>query len=106
MTLPRRSLHGFREEVAQFENALRRVGVLARDRAADGRRVNADLLGHILDHHGLQVIDAVVEKLRLPPHNRLANFQDGLLALLDVLHQLDGRGVALLDVIADFLAGS
>ena len=103
---PPRALHGFGEEVAQLEDALRRVRVLAGHRAADGGRMHADLLGHFLDHHGLQLVDAVLQKIHLAPHDGLADFENGLLALLDVLHQLDGRGVALLDVIADFLGGS
>src|SRR3954452_12250136 len=45
----RRALDCFGEEIPQFENALRRVGILARDSAADGRRMHADFLGYFLD---------------------------------------------------------
>ena len=65
--------------------------------------MNADLFGDFLDHHRLQLVDAEFQKIALPPHDRLANLQDRLLALLDVLHQLQRRGVLLLDVIANFL---
>ena len=48
----------------------------------------------------------MAEEIRLAPHDGLADFEDGLLALLDILHQLDGRGVALAHVVADFLGGA
>src|SRR5262249_21573018 len=38
-----RPLHAFGEEVTQLEDSLRRVGVLARNRAADGRWMHTDL---------------------------------------------------------------
>ena len=43
-------------------------------------------------------------KSRLAPNNGLADFQDRLLPLLDIFHQLQRGSVLLLDVIADFLA--
>ena len=35
-------------------------------------------------------LDALVQEIPLPAQNRVTDFQDGLLTLLDVLHQLDG----------------
>src|SRR5579883_1611884 len=93
-------LHAFGEEVPQFEHALGRVGVLVGHRAADGGGMHADFFGHLLDHHGLQMIDALFQKLLLARHDGIADFHDGLLALLDVLDQLDGALVALFHVVA------
>src|SRR5260370_40820441 len=53
------ALDGFREEVSQLKNTLRGVGVFARYRAANRRRMYSDLFGHFLDHHRLQLIDAM-----------------------------------------------
>src|SRR2546422_10433006 len=39
------------------------------------------------------------------PYTTLFRSQDGVLALLDVLEQLDGGGKALLDVVAHFAVG-
>ena len=44
-------------------------------------------------------------KSSLPAHDALANFQNGLLPLLDVFHELDGGSVAFFDVIADVAIG-
>src|SRR5579885_322886 len=98
------SLHGFREEIAQLEDALRSMRVFAGDSAAHGGWMNADLLGDLLDHHRLEPVDAVLQKLRLTAHNRMAHLQNGLLPLLDILHELEGRGISLFNVVADLLA--
>ena len=45
----------------------------------------------------------MVEKVALPIQDGVADAQNGLLALLDVLDELDGRLVAFLDVVADVL---
>jgi hypothetical protein len=42
------------------------------------------------------------QKLHLAAPDGFADAQNGLLALLDVLHQLNGRRIALADVIAHF----
>ena len=81
------------------------MGVFARDGAAHGGGVDADFLGHILDHHGAQTVQSQVQELVLAALDDLANAQDGLLALLDVLHQLDGRCIAFADVFADLAGG-
>src|SRR5207244_5351329 len=57
------------------------------------------------DHHRLQLIGAKIEKVSLAADDHLADAQDGVLALLDVLEQLDGGGKALLDVVAHFAVG-
>src|ERR1700674_2208159 len=46
-----RTVHAFAEEVPQFKYALGSVGILAGHGAADGGRMHADFLGHLLDHH-------------------------------------------------------
>jgi len=99
----RRALDRLGEEVAQLEHSLRRVRVLVGDRARDRRRVHPDLLRHFLDHHRLQLVHALVQELALPLHDRVAHLHDGLLALLDVLDQLDRRLVPLLHVVPDVL---
>ena len=45
-------------------------------------------------------------KSSLPAHHALANFQNGLLPLLDVLHELDGGSVAFFHVIPTSRLGS
>src|ERR1019366_8253433 len=105
-TPAQRPLNRFREEIAEFEDALRRVHIFAGHGAANRGRMHAHLLGYFLDHHGLQIIQPVAEEFGLPPHDGLANLEDGLLALLDILHQLDSRRVPLAHVIPDFLGGA
>src|SRR5271170_4462194 len=55
-----RTVHGFTEKITELQDALRRVDVFIGYRAADGGRVHADLFGDFFDHHGLQVIGAVI----------------------------------------------
>src|SRR3974390_1125204 len=93
------------EEVTQFENALRGVSVLVGYGAADGGRVHADLFRHFLDHHGLEVVDALVEEFTPASADGGAHAQNGLLALLDVLDELHGRLVTLFDVVAPVFFG-
>ena len=62
--------------------------------------MDTDFLGDFFDHHGLELIDAPFEEILLARDNRIAHFHDRLLALLDVLDQLNGRFVALFHVIA------
>src|SRR6266404_9913755 len=77
-----RTVYGFTEEGAQFQDALRGVCVLAGHGAADRGRMHADFFGDLLDHHGLQSVVTVVEKFALPRDDGLADAQDGVLALL------------------------
>src|SRR5882672_3864284 len=50
------------------------------------------------------MIDAETEEIALALDNALADLENRLLALLDVLHQLDGGCVSLFDVVPHFLA--
>jgi len=43
--------------------------------------VHADLFRHFFDHHGLQCILTVIEEFALARDDRLADAQDGVLAL-------------------------
>src|SRR5947208_677287 len=101
-----RPLHGLREEISKLVDALRRIGVLVGDRPADGGRMDPDLLGHFFDHHGPQMVDAFVEKIPLPADDYLAHLDDRLLALLDILDELNGGNEPLFDVIAHVAAGT
>src|SRR5579862_2328494 len=78
-----RTVDALAEEVPKFEDALRRVSVLVGHGTAHGRGMHANLFGDLFDHHRLQVVDAMVEKLALPLKDGVADTQDGLLALLD-----------------------
>src|SRR6266850_5578325 len=100
-----RTVHGFTEEGAQFQDALRGVRVLAGHGATDRGRMHADFFGDLLDHHRLQSVGAVVEKFTLARDYGLADAQDGVFALLDVFHQLDGGGESFFHVIADIAVG-
>src|SRR5205085_2259355 len=97
------AIDAFTEEVAQFEHTLWSVSVLVRHRATHGGGVNADFFGHLLDHHGLELIDTFFQEILLSSNDGVTDFGDGLLPLLDVLDQLNGALVALLDVIARVL---
>src|SRR5208337_532531 len=96
----RGSLHRFREEIAQFVDTLRRVSILIGDGTADSGRVNTHLLCNLLNHHGAKVINSSVQEFSLPANNRLADLDDRLFALLDVLDELNCRGEPLFDVVA------
>ena len=63
--------------------------------------MNANFLGHFFDHHGLELIDAAVEKIPLAADDGIANFQYGLLALLNVFDELQSRLITLFDVVAN-----
>src|ERR1041385_513654 len=73
------------EEVLHLEHALRRVHVLVRDHAADGRFVHADVVGNVAQHQRAQVFDAVIEKVALEVDDARRDFVNGLLPLLDRL---------------------
>src|SRR5437660_5360562 len=97
------ALYALAEEISQLEYALRSVGILAGHSTAYGGRMHADFFGHLLDHHGFQLIDTFFQELVLAGDDGVADLGDGLLALLDVLDELDGAFVALFDVIARVL---
>jgi len=61
--------------------------------------MHADLFGDFLNHHRFKLVDAFFQEVLLPGHDGIANLGDGLLALLDVLDELDGALVALFDVV-------
>ena len=63
--------------------------------------MDANLFRDFFDHHRLQMIDAELEKVGLSSHNGLADFQNRLLPLLDILDQLQSGGVTLFDVVPD-----
>ena len=67
--------------------------------------MHAHFFGHFLDHHRLQMVGAVIQEFALPLDDDLADPQDGVLALLDALHQLHRGGEAFLHVIANFAVG-
>src|ERR1700686_2612630 len=93
-------LDALAEEVSQLEYALRCMRVFVGHSTAYRGRMHADFFGHLLDHHGFQLIDASFEEILLAGNDAITNFGDGLLALLDVLDELDGAFVALFDVVA------
>jgi len=76
------------KKVPQLKHALGCVHVLARDRPADRRWVNANLFGDFLDHHGLELVDPLVQKVTLPADDSVTDLQNRLTPLLDVLDQL------------------
>src|SRR5215472_7994329 len=67
--------------------------------------MHADFFRDLFDHHRLQLVGTVIEKVLLAAQNRLADAQNRVLALLDVLHQLNGSGKALFDVVSDVAIG-
>jgi hypothetical protein len=64
--------------------------------------VYAHLFGHVLDHHGAQVINPMVEEIGLAPDDGLAHADDGVLPLLDILDELDRGSKTFFDVIPHF----
>src|SRR5450631_3712714 len=65
--------------------------------------MHADVLGDVLEHHWLYLVDAIVEKFPLAVHNALDDTVDRLSAMLDVAEQVDGRADLFLDEILGFL---
>src|SRR5260370_5402209 len=101
-----RPLDTFRKEKAQLVYALRRMHVFAGNSPAYGRGMHTDLFGHFLDHHRLEEIDAAVQELALTPNDRVADLQNCLPALFDVLDQLHSRLVTFFHIGADFFLDS
>src|ERR1700686_2728717 len=100
-------LDALAEEVSQLEYALRCMRVFVGHRTAYRGRMHAYFFGHLLDHHRFQLVDAPFEEILLAGNDAIANFGDGLLALLDVLDELDGALVALFHVVASaFFVGA
>src|SRR6188768_1200616 len=65
--------------------------------------MDSDFFGNILDHHWTELINSLVEKIDLPPNDGLAHLHDDVLALFDVLHQLNGGFELVLNVVLHFL---
>src|SRR5215207_9910622 len=95
--------HALGEEAAQLDDALRRVRVLAVDDARDGREVHPRVLGHVLEHHGLDELDALVEELVLAADDALDDAVDGLAPVLDVAQEVHGRAHLLADEVLRLL---
>ena len=66
-----RSLDGLGKEITKFVNALGGMRVLIGDGAADGGGMHAHFFRHFLDHHGPQLVDALVEEFFLAADDRL-----------------------------------
>ncbi len=74
------------------------MGVLVGGGAADRRFVHPDIVGDVLEHQVAQIADPVIEELALKFDNRAGDFVDGLLALVNRLHQPLRGAQALLQV--------
>src|SRR5579884_3661705 len=95
-SITHRTVHRFREEKSQFKYALRSMGKLVCNGTADGRRVDADFFRNVLDHHRLEIVDSLIEEIALPANDSLANLDDDVLPLLDILQKLNRRFEAIL----------
>src|SRR5438876_516871 len=80
-----RSVYALAEEVTKLENALWSVRVFAGDCATDRGRMYTYLFCYFLDHHRLQLVNASFQEVALAGHDRVADFQNRLLTLLDIL---------------------
>src|SRR5688572_25418090 len=65
--------------------------IFAIDDARYGRQMHADVFGDVLQHHRLNVLDALIEELALPVHDRFHDAIYRLPAVLDVSQQIDRR---------------
>src|SRR5215204_3943302 len=95
--------HALGEEAAQLDDALGRVRILAVDDARDGRKMHPRVLGHVLEHHRPDELDALVEELVLAADDALDDAVDGLAAVLDVAQQIDRRAHLVLDEVLRLL---
>src|SRR5215211_3139350 len=92
------------EEVLHLEHALRRVHVLVRHDAADGRFVHADIVGNVAEHQWTEVLDAVIEEVLLEIDDAGGDLVNGLLTLLDGLDQPERRAELVLHISAGLVA--
>src|SRR5206468_12739558 len=90
----------------QVEQYLCSVREFVGDSPADSRGMYTDFLSYVIDHHRLQIIDALIEKFRLAPDNRFTNLDDNMLALLKMLQKLHCLFKTVHDVILHFLVQS
>ena len=108
---PRRNLfavfvqHPLGKKAAQLDHALRRVRIFAIDHARHGREVHPDIFRNVLQHHRLDVLDTVIEKILLPVNDGLDHPIDGLPAMLDVTQEVNGRTHLLLNEVARLFRG-
>src|SRR4030095_1169727 len=98
-----RSIDGFGEEVAQLDHALSGMGEFVGDRTAHCRRMHTKLSSHVFDHHRLETVDPVVEELRLTTDDGLANLDNDVLPLFEVLEKLKGIAEAVPEIILNLL---
>src|SRR5439155_26770623 len=89
-----------------LEHTMGRERKFLADGSADGRWMDAEFLSDVFNHHRLQLIYPLIEKLRLAPDDCFTNLDDNVFALLDVLQKLHCRLKAVLDVILHFLVQS
>src|SRR5215510_3983237 len=68
--------------------------------------MHTDFFRHVLNHHRLQLINAFVEKLGLPPDDSLANFHDDVFTLLNIFQELDRGFEAVFDIVLHILVDS
>ena len=101
-----RAIGSLGEEGAQLQDSLRSVRVLVGHGATDRRGMNADLLGHFLNHHRPEPLNALIEKILLAAHNDFAGPKDGAFSLRDVAHELQRGAEALLHVLLHLFGGS
>src|SRR6185295_16536601 len=88
------------EEVLHLEHALRRVHVLVRHDAADGRLVHADVVGDVAQDERTEMFDAVIEEIALEVDDAVRDLVNRLLPLLDRLDQPERRSEFVFDVSA------
>ena len=84
-------IHALREKESQFWNTpARRMHILVPATCpAYRRRMHANLFRHLFDHHRLQSIHPMLQKLLLSAHDHIASPDDRILPLLDISQQLD-----------------
>src|ERR1700679_339595 len=63
--------------------------------------MDANLLGDLLDNHGMQAFDSSFEEFALASNDNFAGANNRILALLYIAEELDCRLVTLLDILAD-----
>src|SRR4030095_4425775 len=95
--------HAFAEEAAKLDHTLRCVSILSINHARDGGKMHPDILGDVLEHHRLDVLNSLVQKITLTLDDALDNSIDRLPAVLDVAEQVDRRADLLLDEILRLL---
>ena len=93
------------EEPLQRENAARRLHPFVVDRPADGRDVDAHLVGDLLHLQRLDEFRALAQKLGLMIDDRLRHARERVAALLDRFDQPLGRIDLPLDVFAGLFVG-